>query len=180
VYLAGPDVFFPDAPARGRALKAICAEHGLLGLFPLDGEVPGQPDAASIAAANEALIRSSDAVIANLSPFRGASADSGTAFEVGFARALGKPVFGYTLDPRPYEDRCAAPPVNAAPDRAGTLRDADGLEVERFGLAENLMIACGLAFLALPPPGAALPAADLSLFRRCVTALAGRRRQEDA
>ena len=44
-------------------------------------------------------MRSCDAAVANLTPFRGVSADAGTAFEVGFMRALGRPVLGYTNTP---------------------------------------------------------------------------------
>ena len=36
VYLAGPDVFVPDAAGRAAALKSICARHGLIGVSPLD------------------------------------------------------------------------------------------------------------------------------------------------
>jgi nucleoside 2-deoxyribosyltransferase len=77
LYLAGPDVFLPDAAAVGRAKQAACARHGLAGVFPLDGERPGEapsgPEAGfAIAAANEAKMLSCDAIIANLSPFRGA------------------------------------------------------------------------------------------------------------
>jgi nucleoside 2-deoxyribosyltransferase len=32
----------------------------------------------------------------NCSPFRGVSLDAGTAYEIGYACALGKPVFGYS------------------------------------------------------------------------------------
>ncbi|KAG0771625.1 hypothetical protein G6F22_016323 [Rhizopus arrhizus] len=45
---------------------------------------------------NVALIRRADMVMANLNAFRGAEPDSGTAFEVGYAIACGKPVWGYT------------------------------------------------------------------------------------
>ncbi|MBB3175313.1 nucleoside 2-deoxyribosyltransferase [Endobacter medicaginis] len=133
VYLAGPDVFLPRPWERGEVLRAICAQYGLEGVFPLDGSEPGDaiPPAAVIAAANEAHIRNCDAVLANLTPFRGASADAGTVYEVGFARGLGRPVVGYSNDARTYEQRCAQGP-------------ADGLAVEAFGLAENLMIACGV------------------------------------
>ena len=47
-----------------------------------------------IAMRNETHIRSCQAVIANLTPFRGPSADVGTVYEVGFARALGLLIFG--------------------------------------------------------------------------------------
>ena len=100
LYLAGPDVFRPDAEARGTALKAMCAQYGFEGLFPLDQSVPEaitEPAAQAewIYAANIALIRRADAVLANLDFFRGAEPDSGTCFEVGYAVALGKPVYGY-------------------------------------------------------------------------------------
>ena len=42
-----------------------------------------------------ARLRQCDAVVANLTPWRGPGADPGTAFEVGFAAALGKPVLAY-------------------------------------------------------------------------------------
>jgi len=138
VYLAGPDVFLPDAKARGESLKAICARHGLVGVFPLDN--PDTPLAATIATGNEALIRSCAAVIANLTPFRGVSADAGTAYEVGFARALGLPVFAFTADPRSYAARCATL------EGAVEGRDAEGFAIEMFDLPENLMIACAVTF----------------------------------
>lgn len=40
IYLAGPDVFRPDAEAHGEMLKALCAEFGFLGLYPLDHALP--------------------------------------------------------------------------------------------------------------------------------------------
>ena len=36
IYLAGPDVFLPDAIEIGRRKADICARHGLTGLYPLD------------------------------------------------------------------------------------------------------------------------------------------------
>ena len=39
VYLAGPDVFLPDAVEIGRQKVAICAVHGLVGLYPLDNAI---------------------------------------------------------------------------------------------------------------------------------------------
>ncbi|MBF3251460.1 hypothetical protein HKW75_19835, partial [Pseudomonas aeruginosa] len=40
IYLAGPDVFRPDAEAHGETLKALCAEFGFVGLYPLDHALP--------------------------------------------------------------------------------------------------------------------------------------------
>ena len=39
---------------------------------------------------------SADAIIANLTPFRGIAADTGTCFELGYMCAQGKPAFAYT------------------------------------------------------------------------------------
>ncbi len=147
LYLAGPDVFVPDPVARGAALKALCIAAGAIGLFPLDGEaVNAVHDPAAIRAANMAMIRRCDAVVANMTPFRGPSMDPGTAYEMGAAAAWGKLVVGYTADRHSYAERVAAAmPVARAPD--GALRDGQGMAVEQFAtpLADNLMMACGVA-----------------------------------
>ncbi len=149
LYLAGPDVFGPDPVARGAALKALCIAAGAVGLFPLDGDLVNVVhDPGAIRDANMAMIRRCDALVANMTPFRGPSMDPGTAYEMGAAAALGRLVVGYTADPRPYAERLAAAmPVARAAD--GALRDADGMAVEQFAmpLADNLMMACGVAAL---------------------------------
>jgi nucleoside 2-deoxyribosyltransferase len=145
IYLAGPEVFLPDALAVGAAKKALCAQHGHVGVFPLDPPAPspsGPPDWRRIHAANEMLIRGCDALVANLTPFRGTGADAGTVFELGFMRALGRPVHGYSNVAAGLRERT---PCHAD---GPVWRDAEGLEVEDFGLGENLMIegaiaACG-------------------------------------
>ena len=46
IYLAGPDVFLPDAVEIGRQKAAICAAHGLTGVYPLDNAIDlTSPDA---------------------------------------------------------------------------------------------------------------------------------------
>ena len=40
-----------------------------------------------------------------MTPFRGPSIDPGTAYEMGFMRALKRPVLGYRNDPRDYITR---------------------------------------------------------------------------
>lgn len=146
IYLAGPEVFLPDALAVGQAKIALCAAHGCEGVFPLDAalDLKGlakHEAAARISAANEGLMRTCDVLVANLTPFRGVSMDSGTAFEVGFMRALGRPVFGYSNIAGTYKARADA--YRAL--RIG-LPDADAsdVEVEDFGLEENLMIAAAI------------------------------------
>ena len=39
IYLAGPDVFLPDAVEIGKRKAAICARHGVIGHYPLDNAV---------------------------------------------------------------------------------------------------------------------------------------------
>lgn len=175
IYLAGPDVFLPDAVAVGEAKRAVCAEHGLEGVFPLDGERPGEAPGTreaglAIAAANEAHMRRCDAIIANLSPFRGPSADPGTCYELGFMRALGRRCFGYSNDPRPFVDRIrAALGADLGVLADGRMVGADGLTLESFELADNLMLdhavrADGASIVIVPEPGLAASQA----FKRSV------------
>ena len=180
VYLAGPDVFLPDAELRAARLREVCARHGLHGVSPLDplphDPAPAVEDAPAIAARNEAQIRAADAVIANLTPFRGPGLDAGTAYEIGYARALGRPVFGYTTVSADYLARCRV--VFPVVRRDGVWRDADGLLVEDFALADNLMIACGIEASGGGVVAAEIPWAqrwtDLATFERSVRAAAAR------
>jgi nucleoside 2-deoxyribosyltransferase len=134
VYLAGPDVFFKDSAARADELKRLCVAEGLVGLFPLDvplklDKLPGPERARIIFETNVGLIRSCQGVLANMTPFRGPSADVGTAWEMGFAYGLGLPVVGYTLDGRRYAAR-------VTPDEH---------DIEDFDLVDNLMLGIGVA-----------------------------------
>lgn len=157
VYLAGPGVFALDARAQGAQLVAACTRAGLRGLYPLDAALDPKAHAgptalaAAIARANMGLIRQSRAVIADLSPFRGPNVDDGTAFEIGYAHALGLPVFGYASTTTPmaaYPERVLASGESMSTvmlDNRTTLVDAHNMTVEDFGLPVNLMIATVLA-----------------------------------
>lgn len=137
VYLAGPDVVRVDSVEWGRYLKERCRQAGLEGLYPLDNEIPNTGSsfdtARAIALANMQMIREADGVVANLQWFRGKEPDSGTAFEVGAAIALGKPVWAYFPDQGSLKNQVET-------DQNGL--DSDGLLVEDFGLPRNLMMAC--------------------------------------
>ena len=179
VYLAGPEVFLANARAIGAAKCAICSDHELAGVFPLDGDVdldgssPAE-QARRISLANEDLMRSCDAVIANMTPFRGAAMDSGTAFEVGFMRALAKPMFGYSNVATDYAERARLARSNGL---SAADFDADDVEIEDFGLAENLMIAVAVSETGPDVVRHASKAAsvrtDLDGFRQTVLAAAG-------
>jgi nucleoside 2-deoxyribosyltransferase len=142
IYLAGPEVFLPDARAIGAEKCRLAAEAGLEGAFPLDAQLdlahlPPAKQARAISLANEGLMRSCDGIVANLTPFRGVSMDSGTAFEVGFMQALGRPMMGYTNVSAGYTERAHAFRARGPAAMDGDRHD---LEIEAFGLAENLMI----------------------------------------
>ncbi len=144
IYLAGPDVFRPDANAHGASLKQLCAQYGFEGLFPLDQSVPPHITSAAdqahwIYRANIGLIRRADAVLANLDFFRGPEPDSGTCFEAGYAIALGKPVYGYLPERGSFAERIR----QRHPDAIGPGGEVDaaGWAVEEFGLPLNLMLA---------------------------------------
>lgn len=150
IYLAGPEVFLPNAAELGHRKKILCRDYGFEGLFPLDTEIRMGDDSENlgliISRANEGLIHDADIVIANLTPFRGPSADVGTVYELGLARGLSKEILGYSNDPTPFTQRT----FNAFGDGAmhthkpGELHDRDGLKIEEFGLNDNLMIDGGI------------------------------------
>lgn len=135
IYIAGPDVFRRDAISIGEAKKKLCQEHGYIGLFPLDnvlnldGMAPYQQGLA-IYQANIELMKSSDIIIANMTPFRGPGMDQGTSYEMGYLAALGKPIYAYSLDTALY--------ANRVPNQDGW--DSDNLQVETFDMADNLML----------------------------------------
>ncbi len=171
LYLAGPEVFLPDAAAIGEAKKAICSSVGFVGVFPLDDPAEVEPDAAGIYARCIAMMRGCDAVVANLTPFRGIGADVGTAFELGFMAASGKPLFGYSNVPGTVLARTGA----AA--RAGSIAIPAGAAIEDFGHFDNLMLAEALATdggVRLPPAPVADPDRELSVFRACIESAARR------
>lgn len=124
VYIAGPDVFRPDAVEHGKRCKEICAENGLIGLYPFDNEAD---TAADIFKGNCALIDECDVVCANLNPFRGDEPDSGTCFELGYGYAKGKALYVYLDDARSLREKLGE-------------TDAQGNSVEDFSLPVNLMM----------------------------------------
>ena len=124
IYIAGPDVFRPDAVANGVRCKAICAEYGMEGLYPFDNDAD---TAEAIFTGNCALIDQCDVVCANMNPFRGDEPDSGTCFELGYGYAKGKKLYVYLDDVRPMREKL------------GEV-DASGCTVENFNMPINLMM----------------------------------------
>jgi nucleoside 2-deoxyribosyltransferase len=178
IYLAGPDVFLPDALDIGRRKVEICRHHGMTGLYPLDTAVDLSARDASLQIFKglEAMMDASDAIIANLTPFRGPGADPGTVYELGYMAGRGKLCLGYCNDPAPYSERLARfTQVTTGSDTH--LIDSNGLTVENFGLPDNLMMIHALDLhgrpLVMPRERPDDIWHDLTAFEACVRLAAG-------
>ncbi|CCW65044.1 unnamed protein product [Phytomonas sp. EM1] len=129
IYIAGPAVFFPDQGASYyNKVSDLLKAKQVIPLIPIDNKVVG---ALNIRNANIDMIKECDAIIADLSPFRSYEPDCGTAFEVGYAAALGKQLIVFTSD------------LRSMPEKYGSTKDSDGLTVEDFSLPFNLMLSDG-------------------------------------
>ncbi|MDR1037095.1 MAG: nucleoside 2-deoxyribosyltransferase [Deltaproteobacteria bacterium] len=134
IYFAGPDVFRHDYLDVVAEIRCLCSSRGLTALVPGND---GLTDPQAIYEKNVFMIREADGVIANLDPFRSpVEPDSGTVFEMGFARALGKWVIARISDARSYRAKLEGNPRCPCGDGALCLH---GAAVEDFGLPLNLM-----------------------------------------
>ena len=109
------------ARAHAAAKVAICARHGIAGLPPLNEDLeslaalPEHEAWQAIFRKDLEMMERSDLVIANLTPFRGASADAGTLVELGWFLGRGRPAFGYSNGALPFAERSRRQ-VAAVPD----------------------------------------------------------------
>jgi len=111
------------------------------------------------------MMRSCDIIIANLTPFRGPSADAGTLVELGWFLGAGKPCWGYSNSAVPFAARSRAQ-IAAQPD------PLPGIQVEDFGLADNLMVEGAMdGSLVLPPDGISRHSESLKMFELCLRRL---------
>ncbi len=151
VYMAGPDIFRPEWPDTAARILNASAAWGFEPLLPIPaGQSLDRPgvtgitspgtaeDAQPVFASCLAMVRSCDAVVADITPFRGDEPDSGTVFEIATAYSLRKPVIAYTRDTRLTHERHAH---NGSSTENGALLCRSGLLVERFGLPCNVMVA---------------------------------------
>lgn len=186
VYLAGPEVFLPDAREILATKAALSRARGFQPVTPLDNDLPPGGDRFAtgmrIYRSNIALMNGCDAIVANLTPFRGVGADPGTCFELGYMVARGARIAAYSNDPRGHFDRLQAGYYHGAArtDAGGEHRGPDGLALENFDMFDNLMLhgaaATPGAVLVVAPPGAAVDADRLSrgmeTFVACLARLA--------
>lgn len=139
IYLAGPDVFRPDVMEWADTVRELCRRYGFEPLLPVDHDET-LPE--KIFQANIDLIRKAQVIAANLDPFRGPEPDSGTAFELGYALALGKKICGYGTRLESVAERVAntGHGANTSSLHGELLTDSQGMAVENFDLPCNLML----------------------------------------
>jgi nucleoside 2-deoxyribosyltransferase len=171
-YLAGPDVFLPDARSHALRKVEICARYNIVGRPPLNEDVQSLKALSEAEAwrtifrKDQAMMEECDIIIANLTPFRGPSADAGTLIEVGWFLGRGKPIFGYSNSAANFAARSRCQ-VAAVPDAFL------GMAVEGFGLPDNLMIPGAVLDggghpMILPLDHQDRPFDALDVFERCV------------
>ena len=186
VYLAGPEVFLRNALEVGVRKKAICQTHGMTGVFPLDNDLDLEglaPEAAGlrIYQENRELMESCHVLIANMTPFRGPSMDVGTAFEMGFMRGLGRPIYGYTNAVGDYRSRVEAALDGDVTFKYGVPVDRSGMVIEDFRLTDNLMLDGAVREFSDgvigPTDSAEIGFGSLRVFERCVEMVAGCRKE---
>jgi nucleoside 2-deoxyribosyltransferase len=171
VYLAGPEVFYADAHTRLARKRELAVEFGLQPVLGELGDLPSGPVESGLAIfrANEKAMRAAAICVANISPFRGLSADPGTVWELGFMYGLGRRCFAYTSEPRHYTPRVAewvGEPL--ARDPAGLLRLPNGAMVEEHEMADNLMIDGSLILSGMAPHRAVVPGDEEAAYIACL------------
>lgn len=146
IYLAGPEVFLPDAAEVLAEKRRLARQYG----FEVTGPGSDEKDAPSgVASAHDIYIRNQVAMdaaefcLANITPFRSISADVGTVYEIGYMVAKGRKVWAYSNDHRPYADRVWSDWHKS--EGQAEKQGKDGKAIESHGMKDNLMIDAGIA-----------------------------------
>lgn len=146
IYIAGPDVFLPNASEVLNQKKDICTKYNMIGLSPMDQFLRLQETYQGLELAQKIyeydvkLIEDCDIIVANCNPFRLALVDDGTSYEIGHGRAIGKTIYGYVTQKRPLPEIVQSR-IPLKVHVSGYLMDQDGYLVnEDFGNTVNLMI----------------------------------------
>ncbi|MGE6786191.1 nucleoside 2-deoxyribosyltransferase [Ensifer adhaerens] len=180
IYLAGPDVFYPDFEQLVARKAELVRQRGFLPIYAGVMDYPMAPSkwqtGVAISAVNELLMRGADMLIANLTPFRGLAADTGTAFEIGFMSARDRPIYAYSNASAKHTERIIQfYNGERRIDSSGSPRGSDNTLIEDFEMTDNLMIDGTVALrngrICVPPDGTDLPFDDLTVFEACLNAL---------
>jgi nucleoside 2-deoxyribosyltransferase len=177
LYLAGPEVFLENAREILDRKAAMTRAYGFTPICPGDLDIPPADSKRgfghAISAVDESMMNRADGIIANLTPFRGIAADTGTTFELGYMCALGKLVAAYSnVADSHYARTLAYYRGEVHDDGKGHMRGPDGLSLEDFGMIDNLMLDGGIerrggVIIAHPASVDALYT-DLAGFEACL------------
>lgn len=181
LYIAGPEVFLPNGREQMARKAALVGQYGFKPLCPGDLDIPPQKTkkafGLAISSVNEGMMNDADGIIANLTPFRGEWADVGTVFELGYMCARNKLVAAYTNVADDHYQRLLRfydNDVNEGAD--GYKRGPDGLSLEDFEMADNLMLDGGVerrrGIVATHNAAKAELYTDLTAFEACLKHLA--------
>lgn len=148
IYAAGPQYLLPNVEEHTAWQHSVCVRHGYTLLSPSDKDIdftlPPQELSAVIYSSNIELIKSCDVVIADCNPWRGVGIDDGAAYELGFAAALGKPIYGYVKTMDSLTQR-TIDTFGLEMNEVGKYLDKDGFVVgDDFGTSINLMMQNGM------------------------------------
>lgn len=141
VYLADLVRYEENADEIYQVCRELCASYGLEAVTPLDGisaflkteNVNPYTRAAVLAKNYRRLVAGCDAVLADLSNYRGYECANDVGFECGMGFSMGKKLFGYMEDTRPCIEK-----IPHLGETAG-FRDMTGSNVENFNYPINLM-----------------------------------------
>jgi nucleoside 2-deoxyribosyltransferase len=170
IYLGGPEVFLPDASDVLLKKAAMCGEFGFAAQVPQEthgqdwGKMTPVAISRAIYQANVDVMKLCDCGLFDLTPFRGPSADVGTAFEVGIMTGMGKPVFAYTNVAGDFIDRFGLKQQRPNTNAMIAWSDERDWRIENFGNADNLMLDSAIALNGSLITRAAAPFPDLLYF----------------
>lgn len=140
VYLAGPDVFRDDCLKIIEFKTQILKSYGFSVVSPIDKDIS---EPRNIFEENIKLIKSCDIVLANLEDFQCGEPDSGTVFEIGFAYALDKHIYGYNVPDKEYKERARLnfPITDSVKfNNSGVCETIKRFKPEDFSMPLNLML----------------------------------------
>lgn len=170
VYFVGPAMYASNVDEERARVEAMCEGEGIDCLWPSerylfqhdDPRAGGQVGiAAMIFNAAQDNIREATAIVADISPFRGPHMDPETAFQIGMAFTLWKPVFAWTRTTAgaantagnlptvfdrgaPLGELAARIPAGDGLAAASHWRDELGYLIENLGLTDSAGIVCAI------------------------------------
>ena len=144
-----PRGLLPNAREQLDRKIALTRAAGLIPVSPGDLTIPQKPTrhefGLAVSEIDEQLMDAADAIIANLTPFRGIAADTGTVYELGFMCGRGKIAYAYSNVADDHYARTKAYYGGETHRTAdGRERGPDGLSLEDFDMVENLMLDGGV------------------------------------